>query len=48
MEYYSITPISILYPLWSKLLYISYSESKLSYCPTVNKHRKSATCSIIV
>ena len=32
----------------SKLLFTSYSESKLSYCNTVNKHRNSATCSIIV
>ena len=32
----------------SKLLFTCCSESKQSYCPTVNKHRKSVTCSIIV
>ena len=32
----------------AQLLFTSCSESRLSYCPTVNKHRKSATCSIIV
>ena len=32
----------------AQLLFTSCSESKLSYCPTVNKHRKSSTCSSMV